>query len=71
MTVSHNSLVLDHKISGIDTSDLTSLDLGRNYNLTSDDIADIRLQAIAVDYNNDPSPYNISDQVPQQVNPFN
>ena len=51
--------------------DLPRLASGRNSNLTSDDMAGLRRQVIAVDEDNDPAPKNIpdpktiSDEVPQ------
>ena len=44
---------------------------GEKLNLTSNDVADIRHQYIAVDDGNEPAPENIPYQVPHQVNSFN
>ena len=43
---------------------LLSLDLGRNPNLSSNDMADLRLQGIDVDYVNALAPNKTPDEVP-------
>ena len=44
---------------GVEISDLPCLDSGHNLNLTSEEMADIRHQGIAVDDDNDTAPGNI------------
>ena len=67
MQVSQLSLVAYHRVSGIDALDLSSLDLVRNSNLTSDNMAYLRHQGITVDDDNNPEPENIPDKFPQQL----
>ena len=64
------ALVVDHRNGGVDASDLPSLTLGQNLNLTTNDLAYIRSQGITVDADNNSYPENIPYQVPQHVNPF-
>ena len=54
MQVSQLSLVAYHRVSGIDALDLSSLDLVRNSNLTSNNMAYLRHQGITVDDDNSP-----------------
>ena len=63
--------MVGHRVGGVDTLDLPSLDSGRYSDLTSDNMADLRYQGITVYEKNNPEPENIPDQVPQQVNPLN
>ena len=64
-------LLLEQRVGGDEISGLPCLDSGRNSNLTSDDMDDIRRQEIAVDDDNNsdlkniPNPKNIPDEVPQ------
>ena len=46
--------MVEHIIDGGNSLDLPYLALGRNLNLTSYDMADLRHQGIAVDDDNDP-----------------
>ena len=57
--------MVEQKVSGGEFSDLPCLNLGENPNLTSYDMDDIRKQEVSVDDENDPSPDNIPDEVPQ------
>ena len=67
MQVSQTSLVAYHRVSGIDALDLSSLDLVRNSNLISNNMAYLRHQGITVDDDNNPEPENIPDKFPQQL----
>ena len=64
-------MVVEHRVGGVEFSNLLCLALGRNLNLTSNDMADLRRQCIAVDDDNEPYPEKISYEVPQTVNDFN
>ena len=57
--------MVEKRVSGFEFSDLPCLDLGKKSNLTSDDMADIRNQGIAVDDENYPYPEKITYDVPQ------
>ena len=59
MPVSELTLLLEQRVCGVEILDLPCLASGYNSNLTSEDMADIRRQVIAVDNNNDPDPSNI------------
>ena len=59
--------MFNHRVGGVDASDLPILDLGRNLNLTAGDMADFRHQGTTVDNGNDPYTGNIPDQVKNQV----
>ena len=50
---------------GVEISYLTCLASGNNSNLTYEDMADLRIQGISVDNNNDPAPKNI--HVPENI----
>ena len=50
---------------GVEFYDLPCLTSGRNSNLVSYDMADLRRQVVAVDDNNNPDPTYIPDEVPQ------
>ena len=60
LTGSYKPFVVEHRVGGVDFLDLPSLDLGRNSNLTFDDMTDLRLQGIAVDDGNKPTHENIT-----------
>ena len=59
-----------HRVSGVEFSYLSCLVMGRNSNLTSNKMADLRCQGITVDNDNNPYPDNIPYQVPQAENAF-
>ena len=59
LTVSELLLFVEQRVCGVETSDLPCLDSGRNSNFTSDDMADVRHQGVAVDDDNNPAPQNI------------
>ena len=63
--------MVEYRVGGVDFSNLLCLDSGRNLNLTSNDMSDLRRQCIAVDDDNEPYPEKISYEVPQTVNDFN
>ena len=63
--------MVEHRVGGADFLDLSCLVSGINLNLTSNYMVDIRYQGISVDYENDPDPYNITNEVPQPENYFN
>ena len=52
-------------VCGVETSDLPCLASGRNSNFTSDDMADLRRQGVAVDDENKPAHQNIPS--PQNI----
>ena len=56
--------MLDQRVGGVKFSDFPCLALGRNLNLTSDNMADIWRQVIAVDDEKDPDTKSITDEVP-------
>ena len=53
-------MLAEQRVCGVEISDLSCLVSGHNPNLTSEDMADIQKQGIAVDDNNNPDPENIS-----------
>ena len=63
-SVSPTPLVVEQRVGGAEFLDLPCLDSGINLNLTSDDMACLRRQGIAVDYDSDPYPENIPDEFP-------
>ena len=65
LPVSELPLLVEQRVGGVVISDLPCLASGRNSNLTSDYMADIRRQGVAVDDDNDPTPENIPYEVPQ------
>ena len=71
LSVSQTSLLVEHRVGGIDFSDLPCLASGRNSNLTSNDMVDLWCQGIDVDGANKPDPKNITNYVPQQGNYYN
>ena len=71
LSVSHTPLGVEHGVGGVEFSDFPCLSSGQNSNLTSDDIADLRHQGIAVDDEKGPSAENITYEVPRKVNDFN
>ena len=71
MSVYPTSLVAEQRVGGIDFSSLPWLASGRNLNLTSNDMVDLRHQGITVDDENYPSAENIPDGVPQPLNSYN
>ena len=48
--------MVEQRLGGVEISDLPCLASGQNSNFTSDDMADLRRQGIAVDDNSDPVP---------------
>ena len=63
--------MVEHRVCGVDFLDLPCLVSRINLNLASNYMLDLRYQGISVDYENDPYPYNIKNEVPQPVNSFN
>ena len=63
--------MVEHRVSGVEFSDLPCLASGQNSNLTSDDMVDICHKGINVDGENEPAPENITDKVPPPVNTYN
>ena len=59
-------MLLEQRVRGVEMSDLTCLDAGRNLNLTSDDMADLWRQGIAAGDGNDPAP-NPTPPLPQKT----
>ena len=59
LLVSELPLLVEHRVCGVESFDLPCLASGRNSNLSSGDMADLRRQGIAVYKNNDPIPENI------------
>ena len=59
LPVSGLPLFVEKRVCGVEILDLPCLASGRNFNLTSDDTADIRCQGIAVDNDNKRSPKTI------------
>ena len=59
LTLSELPLLVEERVCGFEISDLPCLASGHNSSLTSEDMADIRCQGIAVDDDEDPSPENI------------
>ena len=57
--------MVEQRVDGAEISDLPCLDLKKNPNVTSDNMAGIRRQWIVVDDNNDPAPQKITDEAPQ------
>ena len=55
-SVSLTPLVAEQRVGGVEFSYLPCLASGQNLNLTSDDMADLRCQVIAVNDDNDPTP---------------
>ena len=53
--------MVEQRVGGFEFSDLPCLALGRNLNLASNDMADIRRQGITVDDGNEPDIKNIPD----------
>ena len=49
-------LVVQHRVCGVEFSDLPCLNSGQNSNLTSNDVADLWRQGISVDDDNEPAP---------------
>ena len=64
LTVSELNLLVEKRVVGVEISGLPCLASGRSSRLTSDYIADLRRQGIAVDDKNDPTPLKILDEVP-------
>ena len=58
-------LVVEQRFGGVEFSYLPCLASGKNSNLTSNDMTDVRRQGFAVDDDNGPAPENIPDEVPQ------
>ena len=63
--------MVDHRVDDFDAFDLPNLALRQNYNLAAHNIIYLRRQYIAVNYDNEPDPDNILDQVSQEFNPLN
>ena len=59
LPVSELPLLVEQRVGGAEILDLPCLASGRNLKLTSDDMADLQRQGIAIDDNNDPAPENI------------
>ena len=53
------------RVGGVEFSDLSCLASGKNSNVTSNEMPDLRHQCIAVDDDNVPAPNNIPDEVTQ------
>ena len=58
LPVSELLLLVEQRVCGVEISGLPYLDSGNNFNFTSEYMADIQEQGIAVYNNNDPSPQN-------------
>ena len=56
LPASESPLLLEQKVCGVKISYLPYLASGHNLNLSSEDMADLRLQGVAVDNDNNPSP---------------
>ena len=65
LTVSELPLLVEQRVGGVEFLGLPCLSSGGKSNLTSDDMADIQRQGIAVDAGNNPAPKNNPDEVPQ------
>ena len=59
MPVSELSLLVERRMCGVEILDLPCLASGHNLKLTSEDMADLRRQGIAVVENTKPDPDNI------------
>ena len=57
--------MVEHTVGGVEFLVLPCLALGRNSNLTSDDMDDLQRHGIYVGDNNYPAPEKISNEVPQ------
>ena len=53
--VSQTDLVADHRFGGVNALDIPGLDLGRNLNLTANDMVDLRRHGTTVNDENYPS----------------
>ena len=71
MSVYPTPLVVEQRVGGVEFSDLPCLASGQNSDFTSNDMADVWSQDIAVDGSNDPATKNIPGEVPQLVNGYN
>ena len=61
--------MVKQRVGGVEFSYLPCLASGQNSNLTSDDMADLRRQGIAVDDENDPAPVTrVSVNAPRHRN---
>ena len=65
LPVSDLPLLSSQYVGVVEILDLPCLALGGNSNLASDDMADLWRQYIALSEDNDSSPQNISDRVPE------
>ena len=65
LPVSELTLLVEKRVGGVEFSDLRCLASGQNSNLTSNDMADLRCQGIAVDGDNNPASKNIPYEAPQ------
>ena len=59
MQVSELPLLLEQRVCGVEISDLPCLASGHNSKLTSEDMAYLRRQIIAVENDNNPAPEKI------------
>ena len=59
LTISKLPFLVEQRVCGVEILDLPCLASGKNPNLTSDDMADLRRQGIAVNDNNNPDPKTI------------
>ena len=61
LPVSELHFFVEQRVYDVEIWDLPCLASGHNLNLTSEEMADLWRQGIAVDDNNDPAPENIPD----------
>ena len=70
VTLYQTNLVVNHRVGGVEVSDLLDLVSGSNSKLTAKIMADLRYQGIAVNDKTNPVRESIPYKLTQQLNPL-